>query len=374
MSSVSEMKVVIVGGGVIGASVAYHLALRNVASTIIEKSSIACAASGKAGGFLALDWCDHSPVGALARLSFKMHEELAAKLTSDIDYRKLDTYSVRLVQGKKKRSSMKKIDWLDGDIGVARVSQLGDRKTTAQVHPKKLTKAFVDEAERKCGTKVVYGKVTGVKMEGEFVRAVTMKCINDGIENEVACTHLILAMGPWSTECGKWFQELPPVIPEKASSIIVKAKNVGPQALFTSFVDAKCKSSEPEVYPRPDGSVYICGTAKAENLPDDPTAIKPHPTDMKRLKDFAQTINHSMTEENVEAEQACYLPGSPDGLPIIGKVTKNAHICTGHSCWGILNSPATGKAMAELVIDGKSSIVDLDPFSPSRFARRFSRR
>ena len=38
------------------------------------------------------------------------------------------------------------------------------------------------------------------------------------------------------------------------------------------------------------------------------------------------------------------------------------------SCWGILNAPATGEALAQLILDGKASSVDLAPFSPARFA------
>ena len=73
-------RVVICGAGVIGAAVAYYLALRGVAATIVERCGVACAASGKSGGFLALDWCDHSPLAALARTSFALHAALAQTL------------------------------------------------------------------------------------------------------------------------------------------------------------------------------------------------------------------------------------------------------------------------------------------------------
>src|SRR5216684_3819630 len=61
--------VVVCGAGIMGASVAYFLAQRGVAVTIVERTGVACAASGKSGGFLALDWCDDSPLGPLARAS-----------------------------------------------------------------------------------------------------------------------------------------------------------------------------------------------------------------------------------------------------------------------------------------------------------------
>ncbi len=67
------MRVLIVGGGVIGTSIAYHLAVRGAAVTVLERSAVACAASGKSGGFLALDWCDGTPLMALARRSFALH-------------------------------------------------------------------------------------------------------------------------------------------------------------------------------------------------------------------------------------------------------------------------------------------------------------
>src|SRR4029434_5853362 len=84
--------VIVCGAGVVGASVAYFLARRCVGVTVIERTGVACAASGKSGGFLALDWCDGSPLGPLARASFKLHAELAAELGTDYGYRRMDTF------------------------------------------------------------------------------------------------------------------------------------------------------------------------------------------------------------------------------------------------------------------------------------------
>ena len=58
-----SMRVVICGGGVIGASIAYFLRRRRVEVTVIERTGLACAASGKSGGFLAFDWCDGTQLG-----------------------------------------------------------------------------------------------------------------------------------------------------------------------------------------------------------------------------------------------------------------------------------------------------------------------
>src|SRR3954453_21450839 len=85
------MRVVICGGGVLGACLAYFLSLRQVEVIVVERTGVACAASGKSGGFLALDWCDGSPLGPLARRSFALHPELAARFPGAGGYRRLDT-------------------------------------------------------------------------------------------------------------------------------------------------------------------------------------------------------------------------------------------------------------------------------------------
>ena len=58
------MRVLICGGGVIGAATAYFLSRRRIEVTVIERTGVANAASGKSGGFLALDWCDGTPEAA----------------------------------------------------------------------------------------------------------------------------------------------------------------------------------------------------------------------------------------------------------------------------------------------------------------------
>ena len=66
------MRVVICGGGVIGACTAYFLGLRQVDVIVVERTGVACAASGKSGGFLALDWCDGSSLGRLGLMSLSV--------------------------------------------------------------------------------------------------------------------------------------------------------------------------------------------------------------------------------------------------------------------------------------------------------------
>lgn len=77
----------------VGASTAYHLSLRGVKPLVIERSGVACAASGKAGGFLAGGWGSGPTVG-LHEVSFDMHEKLAETL-GVASYRKIPTLQAR---------------------------------------------------------------------------------------------------------------------------------------------------------------------------------------------------------------------------------------------------------------------------------------
>src|SRR3954464_15357543 len=87
------MRVVICGGGVIGTAIAHYLSRRGAAPLVVEPVAVACGASGKSGGFLALDWCDGGPLQALARRSFALHATLAEELGGEGGYRRLTTYS-----------------------------------------------------------------------------------------------------------------------------------------------------------------------------------------------------------------------------------------------------------------------------------------
>ena len=96
----SGSRVVICGGGVIGAAIAYYLSRRGARPVVIERHEIAGAASGKSGGFLALDWCRGTPLDRLARRSFALHGELAETLGNPWGYRRLATYAGQAVEGK----------------------------------------------------------------------------------------------------------------------------------------------------------------------------------------------------------------------------------------------------------------------------------
>src|SRR5437763_3520178 len=140
------MRIVICGGGVIGASIAYFLSRRGVKPIIIERTGIACAASGKSGGFLARHWCDGTPLQQLARRGFDLHAELAEQSSENWGYRRLVTYggfgSSRTRAGSTQQNP---IGWVSSHIEVGQ--QLGTADDTAQVHPARFTAAMLGAAQ-----------------------------------------------------------------------------------------------------------------------------------------------------------------------------------------------------------------------------------
>ncbi len=82
------MRVLIVGGGVIGAAIAYFLSRRGAQAIVVERTDGACAASGKSGGFLAFDWGDGTSLEPLARRSFALHANLAEEI--DVDWAEVE--------------------------------------------------------------------------------------------------------------------------------------------------------------------------------------------------------------------------------------------------------------------------------------------
>jgi glycine/D-amino acid oxidase-like deaminating enzyme len=353
--------VLVCGAGVVGASVAYFLARRGIAVTVVERSGVACAASGKSGGFLALDWCDGSPLGPLARASFALHADLAKELGTDYGYRRMDTFMLaareRGTPGGGHRVAAPR--WLDGS-GVV-TATLGSIETTAQVTPARFTAALLDAAQA-CGAKLHIGVVEDVARR-DGAAAGVMTADGQTLEGDA----VVLAMGPWTGRMAGRLP-LPSVHGLKGYSVTLAAPDVPAHALFVDYRTSDGRALEPEIFPRPEGEVYVCGMADPAPLPDSPELVEVHEGSCAVLARAAGRVSTALAQARIVRRQACYRPVTDDGLPLIGRVpgVRGAYVATGHGPWGILNAPATGLALAELVAEGAASSVDLRAFDPAR--------
>lgn len=390
----------ILGGGIIGSSVAYHLSLRGAPSTVVEQQPrVATTASGKAAGFLAGGWGDGRVTERLHRSSFGMHEELAATLKLR-SYRKLPTLKVEPNAAAPSQPSSRIVSWLDGDC----VAQPLD-DSTAQVDPHELCEAMMREAQQ-CGLCELRAgqQVVGIDTvdDDEGGRIATSVRLASG--DAIACDQLVVALGPWSCLVESWLGVPMPVEGVWSTSLVYEAEdgsedgaasatstNTSPAAAASAaaasavssepaalFVESDTRGCHLEVYPRASGEVYVAGcgesrlvapeTLRAGELPPSATN-EPDLSRAAAAERSLAALSSAFVGRKSSRQQACVRPCAPDGLPIIGVIpgVANVHVATGHNAWGILWAPATGRAMAEVLLDGEAASLNLRAFAPRRF-------
>ena len=356
------MRIVICGGGAIGAAIAYFLARRGAEPIVVERHAVAGSASGKSGGFLARDWCRGSALDRLARRSFDLHAGLADELGNPWGYRRLDTYAGHAAESGRLRGASPR-PWLSSRVALT--GQLGSTQTTALVEPRTFTTGLVRAAQA-LGTELRQAAVVElVRGASKAVRGVVLDN-GETVEGDA----VVIAMGPWSILATRWLP-LPAVYGFKGHSLIFETGDALPaEALFLEYEEASGEVLSPELFARTDGTTWVCAVSSTGPLPVDPAGVAPDKGAHERLEALCRTISPVLASAPIVARQACFRPVTEDGLPLIGRIpgVAGAYVATGHSVWGMLNAPATGEAMAELILDGSSTPVDLAPFAPGRLA------
>lgn len=353
-------RIVICGGGAIGVAIAYFLSRRGAEPIVVERHEVAGSASGKSGGFLALDWCRGSALDRLARRSFTLHAELADTLGNPWGFRRLETYGGYAVEGGSARGPGDR-PWLSE--GVTITGRLGSPQTTALVEPRAFTTGLMAAAEKHGGS-LRHGAV--VKLVRDKSGGASGVVLDDG--ETVEGDAVVIAMGPWSILATRWLP-LPAVYGYKGHSLIFQTGEAIPaEALFLEYQESSGEVLTPELFPRADGTTWVCAVSSTEPMPIDPARVSPDEGAHARLEAMCRTISPALATAPITARQACFRPVTEDGLPLIGAVpgVNGAYVATGHSVWGMLNAPATGEAMAELILDGVAHHVDLTPFAPGR--------
>lgn len=407
--------IIIIGGGIQGTSVAYHLSKKllekqqpnktpyPVSITILEAKEPASAASGKGGGFMARSWGDGSPTQSLHHLAFDLYEELAVELGCK-SYRKLPVLSVSPAAGsgstmnaalQKARESLGDImpDWLDGNMG--RIGVMGQGDDTAQITPKEFVEKMI---EKSCSDglvqDVILGECIGVDAvsredggSGYVVKGVKYIDRQSKQECFMEADVVVVSAGPWSCQAEDWFDnavELP-MEGVKSTSIVWKQREGQTTDATALFCGEDYRyGTHLEVYPRPDDSIYICGIGGSDYIAKEELKVGAYREECNANESRVEAASNAFREisetykKNGELQrvQACMRPCPPDAMPYMGKIPgyEGAYINAGHNCWGIAWAPACGIAMSELILEGKSSSIDLKPFDPTRFTQRVTGR
>ena len=394
--------VVVIGGGVIGCAVCYYLAQRGAKPLLLEKVHIAGAATGQAGGFLALDWCDGEPLEQMARLSYAMHRDYANRVGPE----QLQFRTMKAVEGREPGAPCDDACEQKGTEGVPSskshegdapewlnkeklcVKPIGTTATTSQLNVEKLCAQLLKDAVQ-LGATVRVGVgvdaihcAPSVESSPPRVHAVLL---SDG--RVVECARVVVCCGPWTGKfLTKSFSQFRlakgGVRGEAVHSMLLRprcANNSGPTA-STSWEHAAFlftgDGKDPEIFPQPNGEVLACGMSSkgpTEELEEDAQRVVADAVACRELQ--KEVVKYAANLDNAEVlhEGRSYLPIPPDlRTPLIGKLpcVEGAYIASGHSCWGVLLSHATGLAMAELVADGHASCCDLSPMDPANFLEK----
>ena len=386
--------VVVLGAGIFGSSVAYHLSLRGASCTVLDRQpAAATTASGKAAGFLASGWGNGKVTEKLHKHSFAMHEELATTLGLR-SWRRLPTFKVA-AKSLSESTSPPLLGWLDGACEASLLD--GD---TAQVDPKELCTALLREAQASgyC-TLRTEAECIGIRTEpASDGRGRVATGVRLASGEELDCDEIVVAMGPWSCQIEDWLEVPLPIEGVWSTSLVFEAETADaaasdeevdtvasePAALF---VEEDSRGCHLEVYPRPDGEVYVSGTGGSRLVPPEdlragklPPAATDDPDPMRAAaaaESLASVASTFTPGRRGSRMQACVRPCAPDGLPVLGPLpqVKNVYVATGGNVWGILWSPAAGRAVADMILADRddedtastSGDLNLRAFAPKRF-------
>jgi len=188
----------------------------------------------------------------------------------------------------------------------------------------------------------------------EVSNAVISKVITD--KQELSADEVVLAAGSWSPLITKKLGIKIPIQAGKGYRInVARETNITIPAILC---EAKVAVTPMDGFTRFSGTMEVAGINHTIN----PVRVE---AIANAAKNFYQGLE--ITSEEKAAAQCGLRPCSPDGLPYIGKSSKckNLTIATGHAMMGWSLGPATGKLVAE-VISEKKTTLDLNPFHPDR--------
>ena len=362
--------VVVVGGGLIGLSIAWRLAEAGRSVLVIERGTVGSGASLAATGMLA-PAAEHEPgsdlllplaLESLARWpAFRSRLEAASGL--DIDYREDGTVVLAVGRDEVERLRFRydlqrrsgvAAQWLTGPQVRAREPLLRPNVTAgilcpldAQVDPRLVMAALLRACE---AAEVRIVEATGVDaLDRQGGRIVGVRAGG----HRIAAGTVILAAGAWSGEAGLLPDGLAlPVRPIKGQSLALRTTR------RTGTLSGMVWTSEVHMAPKGDGGLIVGATVEDCGFRAGVTA-----GGLFALLEGARRVLPGIEEMEVEAVWSGFRPTSDDDAPIIEAAAPGLVVATGHHRNGYLLAPATADAVADL----------LDTGALPDFARGFTR-
>lgn len=366
--------VIIIGGGIHGASLAFHLAQRGVKALVLERKFMAAEATGRSSGLVRMHY-DLELESRLAWASYQYFRNWSEKVGGDCGFTK--TGFIKIVP-EDFEDQLKANVAMHQEIGIntelvtadevrelAPYMNVDDFNLAAYepesgyADPSATTMALMNAARAKGAKLVQECQVTAVHTQGEKVSGVSTN------KGEFFAPIVVNAAGAWAAEVGRQADVDVPVKVWKHDTVFIRH----PQQLenhLTVIDDTNAMYFRPET-----GGLTLIGLEDGN-----PIGRSPSEFSAGIAADFVDRAVERLCLRIPEMEQGSLhsahggLDGiSPDMRAILGAAgPEGFYLDCGFSGTGFKIGPAVGLCMAELIVDGRAQTVDISPFSLSRFA------
>jgi glycine/D-amino acid oxidase-like deaminating enzyme len=378
----SKADVVVIGGGVIGASVTYHLSRRKINVLLLEKDGLVSGTSGACDGLIYLQSKKPGPHLKLAMESRKRFDSLQQELHRDIEFRshggmivvetqeELD--AMRLFVEEQKEAGLQ-VTLLDGKEARELEPSLSESvlgctysPLDGQVNPILLTLAFLRRAKENGAQIFPHIGVTGFSVERDRIA-----CVRTVLGN-IETKKVVNAAGVHAPDIGRMLGVEIPIKPRRGQIVVTEASPalLSRGLLSAKYIAAKYHYASAEIgelgisIEQTQNGGFLLGSTREFVGFDRRTTWSA----IKKIAVQTSRILPALRELRVIRTFAGLRPSSPDGLPILGPVrnVEGFFVAAGHEGDGIALSPITGQIIAEWIAEGWPG-TDLSPFNLERF-------
>jgi sarcosine oxidase subunit beta len=368
--------VVIVGAGIMGASTAYHLARRGAGRIVVlERDQVCAGSTALASGGIRHQYANRIGI-ELTRHSIVTYENFEAEFGVDPQFRQhgyliLLTSEDELAQARRnvalQRSLGVDVDLLSPDEvrrahPYLRTDDLRGATWTPRdgyADPYLATTAFAARA-RDLGVAIrTQQEVIAFARSGERVAGVITR------QGTIAAPVVVIACGAWSGVVGALAGAEIPVTPRRRSKFITAPFPAGSIPAATPFViDPHLGLSL-----RREGAGLLLGIGRK----DEPSTFDTAPDWGLSAPLVERAIHRAppLAEARLMRAWAGLYEMTPDQTGIVSPVSgvTGLYVIAGFSGHGFMHGPIAGQLMAELIVDGRPTTLDIAPLSIDRFAR-----
>lgn len=374
--------IVIIGGGVMGASTAYHLAKRGTKDILLleKEQFFGQGATGRCAGGVRYQFSTEINV-RLSQLSLPMLARFEGEIGQGIDYHQcgylillsnqkdLDQYemNLRLQNGLGVETIL-----LDGEEIRQRLPMMNLEDIVAGTYnpkdgladPNSVVMGYINAASRLGVNSLTGVEVTGLEILGNEISAV------DTRHGKVETPTVINAAGPWAGKIGEMVGVDIPITPLRRQMLTTTPLPDIPTDF--PFVIDFARS----LYFHREGEGLLTGMSNPHETPGFDQEIDPE----WELKHLEAAIKRMPLLENAGllSHWAGLYENTPDAHPVFGATpVPGFYVCAGFSGHGFMHGPASGLIMSEIILDGKATSLDvselgLDRFESGRLIREYN--